>query len=145
MKTFIALFLLLASSVSLACTNESMLHRSWFSVTSESFYYTFTAENIGELDFDSIPAGATKITVGDYTYSIVEDIDALPDKFMSEDRSFVISTFRRDGMDYKNNGAAVRVDFFDPESELDVRAYVTFKKNPESCYWVGVSQVVTSY
>ena len=122
-----------------------MLHKSWFSVGSEANYFTFTAENIGEFDMYSIPSNQSSITVGDYTYTIVDDIDSLPDKFMSEDRTFVINTFIDFQMDYSDRGGAVKVEFLDPESGLELRAYVTFRKYEDSCLWVGVSQRVSSY
>lgn len=79
--------------------------------------------------------------IADYEYRILRDFSILKDRtgdrFMELDKSYVELAYEEMGFEFSDaDNIAVRVDYFDTDSELWVRSYVIFKNNPNSVMWV---------
>lgn len=144
MKKTIVLFLVSVFGFSVfACSNNELFYKTWVNVTGEMSDDIFLAPNRGELDsIANTPGNSESIIVGEYKYTVVRDLlslqDGTGDRFMELDRSYVELAYEeRNFYIDEDDNIAVKVNFYDSEEEIHVRSYVLFKKNSDSCMWVG--------
>jgi hypothetical protein len=150
MKTFLILliipFLLISQHDNIeksksGCTNLRLMQLAWertgdFPVKDD----VFTAKNRGNLMEAEIDnPNLTTYTHGDYTYTIIDDIDSLKNEGIDDHKVSVIETFEDMEMDYKDGGVAVKVSFYNSVFEATKFAFITFKKHETACEWVGFS------
>ncbi len=122
------------------CKNFRLMQLAWEVTNDFAVDDIFTAENRGnliEVEIDN--PNLTTYTHGDYTYTIINDIDSLKNEGLDDHKVSVIETFEDMEMDYKDGGVAVKVSFYSPSYEATSFAFITFKKHKVACEWVGVS------
>ncbi len=122
------------------CTNLRLMQLAWERTGDFATRDVFTAENRGNLMEVEIDNPNLKTyTHGDYTYTIIDDIDSLKNEGLDDHKVSVIETFEDNEMDYKDGGVAVKVSFYNSIFEATKFAFITFKKHETACEWVGVS------
>jgi len=128
------------------CTNLRLMQLSWERTGDFATDDIFTAENRGNLMEVKIDnPNLTTYTHGDYTYTIIDDIDSLKNDGIDDYKRSVIRTFKDREMDYKDEGVAVKVSFYNSDYEATAIAFITFKKWTTACEWVGVSDAYLDF
>ena len=129
------------------CANWTLMEIAWEVTGDFATDDIFTAKNRGNLTEVKIDnPNLTTYTHGDYTYTIIDDIDSLKNDGIDDYKRSVIRTFKDMEMDYKDGGVAVKVSFKHTTFEgATALAFITFKKHKTACEWVGVSDAYLEF
>ena len=141
-KQILTLILFSISTLSYSCTSKGLLSRAWLSMTSDRYFDTFTEPNFGTNPEDTdIPEDTMTYFAGDYRMDVLylKDIHSLPDEYPNTDKTEALMTLPRLD-DYTENGAIIRISFYDKDIEYYVRAYFGMRDNQKYCTTLDISR-----
>lgn len=131
----------MSSFQALSCTNLRLIQLSWDTVNSKGNEDMYSAKNTM---LNILPQNSDESVVemkhGDYTYTIIDDINSLPDDgFLNDQRSSVLETYESLEVSPNPNGVVVKVKYYDDVYERDAFSFISYKRYDDVCQWVGIS------